>query len=72
MEITSLTNNKVKQWVKYHEKKYRDQDQVFLIEGEHLIQEAHRFGLIQYIIKLKDYECETYDYEVYEVTNEIM
>lgn len=72
MEITSLTNAKVKQWVKYHEKKYRDQDQVFLIEGEHLIQEAHRFNLIQYIIKLKDYDIETYDYLVYEVTPEIM
>ncbi len=72
MEITSLTNAKVKQWVKYHEKKYRDQDQVFLIEGEHLIKEAHRFQLIQYIIKLKDYETNTYDYDVYEVTSEIM
>ena len=45
---------------------------MFLIEGEHLIQEAHRFNLIQYIIKLKDYQVDTYDYLVYEVTQEIM
>ena len=40
MEITSLTNAKVKTWMKYHQKKYRDKDQCFLVEGEHLIQEA--------------------------------
>ena len=33
MEITSLTNAKVKQWAKYKEKKYREKDQRFLVEG---------------------------------------
>ena len=42
MEITSLTNAKVKQWSKYKEKKHRDKDHKFLIEGEHLIEEAHK------------------------------
>lgn len=40
MEITSITNNKVKTWMKYQQKKYRDKDTCFLVEGEHLIQEA--------------------------------
>lgn len=40
--ITSLDNKKVKQWMKYHQQKYREQDEVFLVEGEHLIQEAYK------------------------------
>ena len=46
MEITSLTNAKVKQWAKYKEKKYREKDQRFLVEGEHLIEEAARACLL--------------------------
>ncbi len=38
--IVSLTNPKVKQWLKLKQKKYRLQTGTFLIEGEHLIQEA--------------------------------
>ena len=53
MQITSLSNAKVKQWFKYHEKKHRDKDQRFLIEGEHLLQEAHRAGIIECIIPQK-------------------
>lgn len=40
MQITSKTNAKVKKWVKYHQKKYRMQDQRYLIEGLHLLEEA--------------------------------
>lgn len=72
MEITSLTNAKVKQWVKYKEKKYRDQDQCFLIEGEHLIEEAHKAGLIEYLIILKGIEPLFVDYDIYEVNEEIL
>lgn len=35
--------------MKYHQQKYRDQDKVFLVEGEHLIQEAVKH---QHLIEL--------------------
>lgn len=72
MLITSLTNAKVKQWVKYKEKKYRDLDQCFLIEGEHLLKEAHQAKLIQYLIIHKDCENPMMEYDTYEVTTEIL
>lgn len=72
MEITSLTNNKVKQWAKYKEKKYRDQDKCFLVEGEHLVQEAHAAGIIEIIIVLQGKESLYHTYETYEVSAEIM
>lgn len=72
MEINSLTNARVKQWVKYKDKKHREQDQKFLIEGEHLIEEAHKAGLIDVIIIEQSHTCKYYSYESYEVTPEIM
>lgn len=72
MQITSLTNAKVKQWVKYHEKKHRDKDQRFLIEGEHLIQEAHHAGIIECIICEIGYSSLYDEYPIYEVSKEVM
>lgn len=40
MEITSLNNKKVKEWCMLQNKKERDKTQKFLIESEHLVQEA--------------------------------
>ncbi len=42
MNITSLQNSHVKEWVKLNNKKYRDEVGLFLIEGEHLINEAKK------------------------------
>ena len=39
MVITSITNNKIKKYLKLKNKKYRDIDKLFLIEGEHLVLE---------------------------------
>lgn len=72
MEITSLTNAKVKLWVKYKEKKHRDYDQRFLIEGDHLIEEAHQAGLIDSLILKQGEPCSYHQYETYEVTQEIL
>lgn len=72
MLITSLTNAKVKQWVKYKEKKYRDQDQCFLIEGEHLLEEAHKAHRILYVIHEQHMDNPYPEYESYEVTSEIL
>lgn len=72
MVISSLTNAKVKQWAKYKEKKYREQDQMFLIEGDHLIQEADRAGLVDMILVEQGRENPFPSYQTYEVTNEIL
>lgn len=72
MLITSLTNNKVKQWTKYQQKKYRDQDHKFMIEGLHLIQEAHKAKIIETIIILENMVNPYPEYECYEVTDNIM
>ncbi|MCI9280712.1 MAG: RNA methyltransferase, partial [Bacilli bacterium] len=37
MKIESLQNSKVKEWIKLKEKKYRDLNNLFLIEGDHLL-----------------------------------
>lgn len=72
MQITSASNAKVKQWMKYKEKKHRDQEQCFLIEGEHLIEEAHRCGLVKTIILALEHQNPWPMYESYEVTSEII
>lgn len=39
--ITSIQNKFVKEWKKLHKKKYRQESGTFLIEGEHMIEEAY-------------------------------
>lgn len=48
--IRSTKNEKVKQWKKLLTKKERDKTGLFLIEGEHLVQEANKQGIIQELI----------------------
>lgn len=48
--ITSLQNAKVKKWVRLHKKKERDAAGLFLVEGEHLVTEAIRAGVLEYVI----------------------
>ncbi len=67
MKIESLQNQKVKEWCKLKEKKYRDETNLFLVEGEHLIQEAEKKELVQEMISME--ENERADYYV---TKEIM
>jgi TrmH family RNA methyltransferase len=38
--ITSTKNDTIKQWMKLHKKKYREQTGQFLLEGDHLVEEA--------------------------------
>lgn len=42
--ITSVNNEKVKSWCKLHRRKGRREQQAFLIEGIHLIEEAWKSG----------------------------
>ncbi len=72
MQITSKTNAKVKKWVKYHQKKYRMQDQRYLIEGLHLLEAAKNAGVLETIIVELGYPLPFTGYEVYEVSGEVM
>lgn len=48
--ITSLENKKVKEWASLHKKKNRDAFNRFLVEGEHLIEEALKAEVVDTII----------------------
>lgn len=66
MEITSLKNEKVKYWCSLNNKKARDTEKKFLIEGKHLIEEAKKQNLIVETISVVDKNAD------YFVTKEIM
>lgn len=66
--ITSLTNQKVKEWTKLHLKKYRDRN--YLIEDETLIKAAAKAGVLKEVVY-----CENNPYDApssYEVSKEVM
>ena len=50
MLYTSLENKKIKNIKKLYTKKYRDEYNEFLIEGEHLVQEAYKKGILKELI----------------------
>lgn len=54
MLITSLDNEKIKKYTKLKEKKYRDQYNEFIVEGEHLVMEAYRSDLLEEILIEQD------------------
>jgi RNA methyltransferase, TrmH family len=53
--ISSTTNNTVKKWAELKIKKYRDTSDYFLVEGDHLVQEADNAGLLVSIMALPDF-----------------
>lgn len=56
MLITSINNQTIKELDKLKHKKYRDLEQKFLIEGEHLVEEAEKSGVLEKIILLENSE----------------
>ena len=56
MLITSTSNDKVKELVKFKNKKYRDDNNIFFVEGKDLCDEAYNNGLMReiYILDGKD------------------
>ena len=50
MTIASLENTKIKNLLKLKQKKYRDLTNEFLIEGEHLVQEAYKNKAVKELI----------------------
>lgn len=54
--VTSLENEKVKKYKKLQQKKYRDKCGQYIVEGEHLVFEAYKSGVIQELILLEGVE----------------
>lgn len=50
MLYSSIENKKIKNIKKLNTKKYRDEFNEFLIEGEHLVQEAYKNGILKEVI----------------------
>ena len=50
MIIESTSNNKIKDIRKLNEKKYRDEEKKYIIEGEHLVLEAYKAGNLDEVI----------------------
>ncbi|MBQ9328366.1 MAG: RNA methyltransferase [Solobacterium sp.] len=49
-QIDSLSNQYIKDWTRLHQKKERDRTGRFLAEGEHLVQEALKAGIVEVLI----------------------
>ena len=71
MKIESVNNERVKNWMKLSNKKYRDLTGTFLIEGDHLLNEALKEGLVEEIITT-DMSFFSNDISCYEVSDNIM
>lgn len=69
MKITSINNPKVTYWTKLKMKKYRDEEHLFIVESENLVNEALKKGIVKEIITTEDKE---YSVDTYNVTKEIM
>ena len=53
--ITSLENKKIKNLSRLLMKKYRDEENMFLVEGEHLVEEAYKAGVLLEVVQTEDY-----------------
>lgn len=50
MLYTSIENKKIKELKKLNTKKYRDLNNLFIVEGEHLVLEAYKNGVLKELI----------------------
>ena len=69
--ITSLANSKVKEWTKLKDKKYRDETNTFLVESEHLVDEAIKRGVVKELISLENTKYQDATIVSYEVMKKI-
>lgn len=68
--IESVDNSKIKELRKLRDKKYRDSEKLFLVEGEHLVLEAYKSNVLKKIV-LCDYDMDL-DVEKIEVSSKVM
>lgn len=57
--IESVNNEKIKYYAKLKQKKFRDKESLFIVEGEHLVAEAKKRGLVEVIYSLDEYDGAT-------------
>ena len=69
--ITSLDNKRIKNLSKLLVKKYRDEENKFLVEGEHLVEEAFKAGVLLEVVQTDDYNG-SFDVETIYVTYEVI
>jgi TrmH family RNA methyltransferase len=71
IKITSVQNDKIKEFYQLHNKKVREIEQRFIVEGYHLIEEAMKKGILQAVLFTN--EVDAIDgIENYHVTNEVI
>ena len=58
--IESINNEQIKNIRKLNDKKYRDETNLFLVEGDHLVKEAYKAGALEKLILTED----NYDFDV--------
>ncbi len=58
--IESINNDGIKEIRKLKDKKYRDESNLFLVEGDHLVKEAYKAGVLEKLILTED----IYDFDV--------
>ena len=56
MVITSVMNNKIVEYEKLKQPKYRKREHLFIVEGEHLVEEAYKNNRIKEVFVLEDYK----------------
>lgn len=71
MLYSSIDNKKIKEIKKLNNKKYRDQSDLFLVEGEHLVLEAYNKGYLENIILTEDCQIAIEKDNIY-VTDKVM
>ena len=71
MLVTSLENDRIKNYIKLKDKKYRKRTNTFIAEGLHLVLEAYKSGNLLELIIEKD-EVLPLDVPTIFVTNEII
>ncbi len=69
--ITSLENKRIKNLSRLLVKKYRDEDGKFLVEGEHLVEEAYKVGVLLEVVQTDDYNG-SFDVETTYVTYDVI
>ncbi len=52
--IESLNNERIKEYTKLNQKKYRDETNMFIVEGTHLVEEAYKNNIVVDAFSLDD------------------
>ena len=69
--IESIENQTIKDFKKLRSKKYRDKENLFLIEGEHLVIEAYKRGILETLI-IREGTSFSLDIDTIVVSNQVL